>query len=393
MNICFITSDFPNALKGGVERVVHNLSRIFVTNGHKVITLSREAPCSNEYDKNQNFSLNNKTEILSPENTTFAVDLIKKFDINTIIYASHHHDMFELALEIKKQTNCKLISTYYNCPNALLKGISDEFAKIQFSNNSLISKIKQYVFLKLGYVIKLRKRKTYLRKKFSYQYENSDAFVVESIHYIKILASLIGKDCHNIYAIPNPISKFNNNLTITREKNVLYIARMNIEQKRPDRMLRIWKKVQQHFPEWNLLMIGDGPNKQDMIKYAEELSLTNLKFIGNSELLPYYQCSEILCMTSTYEGFGLVLTESFQNGVIPIAFKSYEAIQDIIQNNTTGILIRPFDENLYAEKLSMLMKDQTLRNKYRTNIKNYDLETKFGDSIIYKNWLHIFDSI
>lgn len=393
MNICFITSDFPNALKGGVERVVHNLSHIFTANGHKVITLSKEAPYSNEYVKNQNYSLNDNTEILSSKNITFSINLIKQFSIDVIIYASHHHDMFELVLEIKRQTNCKLISTYYNCPNALMKGITDEFAKIQFSNNSLISKIKQYVILKLGYIIKLKKRKTYLQQKFSYQYENSDAFVVESTHYVKILASLIGKDCPNIYGIPNPISKFNNNSTSKREKNVLYIARMNIEQKRPDRMLRIWKKVQQYFPDWNLLMIGDGPNKQDMIKYAKKLSLTNIKFIGNSELLPYYQCAEILCMTSTYEGFGLVLTESFQNEVIPIAFKSYEAIQDIIQDNRTGILIRPFDENLYAEQLSMLMRDQTLRNKFRTNIKNYDLEAKFGDSIIYKNWLRIFDSI
>ena len=393
MNICFITSDFPNALKGGVERVVHNLGHIFTANGHKVITLSKEAPSSNEYVENQNYSLNGNTEVLHPNNITFSINLIKQFNIDVIIYASHHHDMFELALEIKRQTNCKLISTYYNCPNALIKGITDEFAKIQFSNNSLISKIKQYVILKLGYIIKLEKRKTYLQQKFSYQYENSDAFVVESTHYVKILASLIGKDCPNIYGIPNPISKFNNNSTSKREKNVLYIARMNIEQKRPDRMLRIWKKVQQYFPDWDLLMIGDGPNKQDMIKYAKKLSLTNIKFIGNSELLPYYQCSEILCMTSTYEGFGLVLTESFQNEVIPIAFKSYEAIQDIIQDNRTGILIKPFDENLYAEQLSMLMRDQTLRNKFRTNIKNYDLEAKFGDSIIYKNWLRIFDSI
>ena len=393
MNICFITSDFPDALKGGVERVVHNLSHIFATNGHKVITLSKEAPYSNEYVKNQNYSLKNNTEVLNPNNITFAINLIKQFSIDVIIYASHHHDMFELALEIKRQTNCKLISTYYNCPNALLKGITDEFAKIKFSNTSRISKIKQYAFLKLGYPIKLKKRKIYLQHKFSYQYANSDAFVVESTRYAKILTKLIGKECPNIYGIPNPISKFNNNTTIKREKNVLYIARMNIEQKRPDRMLRIWKKVQQHFPDWNLLMIGDGPNKQDMIKYAKELSLTNIKFIGNSELLPYYQSSEILCMTSTYEGFGLVRTESFQNEVIPIAFKSYEAIQDIILDKITGILIRPFDENLYAKQLGILMSNKNIRNKYRANIKNCDLEAHFGDSIIYKKWQHILNTI
>lgn len=45
----------------------------------------------------------------------------------------------------------------------------------------------------------------------------------------------------------------------------------------------------------------------------------NIQFIGNAKLDNYYKKAEILCMTSSFEGFGLVLTEALQNGIIPIA--------------------------------------------------------------------------
>lgn len=394
MNICFITSEFPDAQKGGIERVVCNLMSIYAKNGHKVITLSKDPPTMEFCKERLSFYLEDNSNILCLDNVKFATNLIQRFSVDIIIYASHHKDMFELALKIKKQTNCKLVTTYYNCPNALLKGINDEYAKIRFTNKSQFVKFIRYLFLKLVYWLKYWRINRFLEQKFCYQYENSNAFIVESPHYIKILESFIGqKNCPNIYAIPNPISKISYTSSIPKSKIVLYIARMNLEQKRPDRILRIWKKIQKNHIDWELLMIGDGPERDKLIKYAHDLELVNIKFIGNSELQPYYERAEILCMTSSYEGFGLVLTEAFQNEVIPIAFNSYEAIQDIIQNNKTGILIKPFDEDLYAKQLSILMQDDTLRDELRENIRHIGLDEKYGDSTIYSCWLRVFNSI
>jgi glycosyltransferase involved in cell wall biosynthesis len=44
-------------------------------------------------------------------------------------------------------------------------------------------------------------------------------------------------------------------------------------------------------------------------------------------------------MTSAYEGWGLTLTEAQQMGVVPIAFDSFGAVYDIIENEYNGLII------------------------------------------------------
>lgn len=46
-------------------------------------------------------------------------------------------------------------------------------------------------------------------------------------------------------------------------------------------------------------------------------------------------------MTSTFEGFGLVLPEAMQHGCVPMAFNSYAAVRDLVIPGETGILAPP----------------------------------------------------
>lgn len=59
-------------------------------------------------------------------------------------------------------------------------------------------------------------------------------------------------------------------------------------------------------------------------------------------------------MTSTFEGFGLVLVEAMQHGCVPIAFDSYPAVRDIISHGENGILIPPFQEEDYSNAIMAL---------------------------------------
>ena len=60
----------------------------------------------------------------------------------------------------------------------------------------------------------------------------------------------------------------------------------------------------------------------------------------------------IFCMTSNYEGFPMVLLEAMQFGCVPIAFKSFESLDDIIINHNNGYQITPFDIYEYINSLS-----------------------------------------
>lgn len=57
----------------------------------------------------------------------------------------------------------------------------------------------------------------------------------------------------------------------------------------------------------------------------------------------------------------MVLTEAMTFGVVPVAFNSYAAITDIIDDGKNGLLIPPFSHRAFARKLGALMKDEELR--------------------------------
>ena len=49
----------------------------------------------------------------------------------------------------------------------------------------------------------------------------------------------------------------------------------------------------------------------------------------------------------------MVLIEALTYGVVPIAFASFEALQDIIKDGINGFVITPFDKKKYADRLTV----------------------------------------
>ena len=93
-------------------------------------------------------------------------------------------------------------------------------------------------------------------------------------------------------------------------------------------------------------------------------------------------------MTSLCEGWGLTLLEAQQMGVVPIAFNTYEALQDIIQNQYNGILIPERNIQEYTSQLKILMTNSSTRQCLAVNAINscrqYDI-----DHIVQK-WTELF---
>lgn len=173
----------------------------------------------------------------------------------------------------------------------------------------------------------------------------------------------------------------------------MYVGRLCQQAKRPDRLICIWKKVYRNNPNWKLIVVGDGELKQQLIKYCVNQRIENIEFIGQTDPNPFYREASILCVTSTYEGFPLVINEALSYNVIPIAFKSFEAVSDLISNGENGYLIKPFDLKEYANCLNKLMHSETLQNQMRSFItKRFDSQ-KYSVNTITNQWYTIFNNI
>lgn len=253
---------------------------------------------------------------------------------------------------LRKVTRCKIIYHHHGLPRW---EVIDKLSRLE-KRNSWSARLK----------ISLEQRFHYYSRRF-YQriypsiYRSVDRFVVlcdlyrhefeQEIFHISPSESKIRTQI-------NPLKPFPE-VNLQKNKEVLYLGRMTYADKRVDRLLRIWAEVEPQFPDWELKLVGDGDQRPALEEQARALGLKRARFCGYStRVAEHYSTAAILCMTSTFEGWPLVLVEAQANGVVPIAFDSVGGITEIIgREQPLGVLVEPFDEEAYTRELINMMRD------------------------------------
>jgi glycosyltransferase involved in cell wall biosynthesis len=194
-----------------------------------------------------------------------------------------------------------------------------------------------------------------------------------------------------LIAFPNPFIINDQEDSCHKENIVLYVGRINYQQKRTDLLVDIWEQAGKKLPEWELWVVGYGQLQESIEKSLRGKGIGNVRFWGFQNPEPYYKKAKIFVMTSAFEGFGNVLIEAQNHGAVPVLFNSYSAASDIINNGSDGFLISPFDTSGFAEKIVMLAKDAGLQDSMSKNaIRN---ATRFDIKTVGKLWLNLFEEL
>ena len=96
-----------------------------------------------------------------------------------------------------------------------------------------------------------------------------------------------------------------------------------------------------------------------------------------------------LLMTSSFEGWGLTLTEAQQYGCVPLAFHSFASLTDIITDKVNGFAIPNDDISLYIKQMKLLMTDEKLRKSMSANA--IESSKQFSIEIIIKKWMEVIN--
>lgn len=269
----------------------------------------------------------------------------------------------------------------------LLENYSGNTPAIIDMHHSDISSRFRAPFLKRMYYGLTWRRNFYLRL------AHADAFVVLSDSFKQDFQRFLpGVGRKKVTAIPNMNTFENVDIPSGKEKEVLFVGRLDNPVKGVDRLLKIWSLVCRREPGWFLRIVGDGPDRESLARLAEECGCINYSFEGSSDHPEeYYRRAAILCMTSTFEGFGMVLIEGMQHGCVPMAFESFTAVRDIIEPDRTGILVPPFDLEQYADRLLGLMRDGGKREAMAGAC--FRSSKKFSKSRITGLWENLFSSL
>ena len=108
------------------------------------------------------------------------------------------------------------------------------------------------------------------------------------------------------------------------------------------------------------------------------------------DVTPYVEQSSILCLTSEYEGFGIVLIEAMLKGLPVIAFE-YVGVHDIIEDGVDGYIIPFGDVEAYADKLRSLMSSREERLRLREAA--FRSVTKFNRERVMRRWTGLFETL
>ena len=227
------------------------------------------------------------------------------------------------------------------------------------------------------------------------EYEVSDAYTVLCDSYKNQIADVLGIEAvtSQIYPIENPERPVEN-VCWEKEPVVMFCGRFENWSKRIDRLLRIWRKVQEQMPQWRLVLVGDGADNAMLKGLAVELGLERVSFEGmQKNISEYYDRASVVAMTSETEGWPLALSEAQAYGCIGVAFGCTAGVSEILgPDGECGFIIPPFDEDMFAEtlvKISLMSDDEQMRIRRNAVEKR----RKYAPEVIAEKWKSLFDRL
>lgn len=205
----------------------------------------------------------------------------------------------------------------------------------------------------------------------------------------------LGEKGKNVIHLPNPLSLQVCDTVPPKKKILFACGRLDgWYVKGFDILINAWGKIANRFPEWRLLIAGEGSNSSNdyLQSIANKYKLgTQISFLGFVDVEPIYKESSIFVLSSRYEGFGMVLIEAMSQGCACIACDWRGRQKEIIPNDDFGLICPPSDIVLLSNSIERLIEDSDLRQLIQKNslirAQNYELPK------IIDRWEDIFKSV
>lgn len=198
----------------------------------------------------------------------------------------------------------------------------------------------------------------------------------------------------NIEVIPNAAMHVSDAYSDVMNKRVIAVGRLDY-QKGFDRLIQAWELVQYtgKFTDWKLDIFGQGEWREMLQQMIDKAELQNTVCLNRptKQIGEEYVKSDMLVMSSNYEGFPMVMIEAMACGLPVVSFDYKCGPKDIIQTGINGLLVPNGDIQALADAMMKVMEDEAYRKMLSLNARK--VVDTYSEQAVMSQWIRLFTSI
>lgn len=330
--------------RGGAERVVSVLGNSLDEKTYKVIIV-----CLNEAE--QAYQVSNSVKIINLLHRTGKENVLNRVKYGFLTF----YRLVKLLL--KEKPFCAI--SFMTSAN-LWTGISSRLLNIPYIVSERTT--PDHTINEFGFLLKWIS---------SIIYRESKAIVVPSKGIEDCMKQTKAfQNLKNYKVIRNPINifKISSNIKVHSRKFILGVGRLGYE-KGFDQLILAFGGLK--FYDIDLLIVGEGNEKQNLIELITKLKLNDRVYLlgAKNELLDYYKQAELFVLPSRNEGYPNALIEAMSNGCACVAMNCEFGPSEIIKNGVNGLLVENNNVHLLSKAIFKILINPILKEKLSVNAK------------------------
>lgn len=354
MKILMLTWEYPPRIVGGIARVVHDLSKRLIKDGHEVTVVTYKDGDAPEYENDKGVNVYRVDNYMIHPNNF--IDWIMQLNFNMITKATeimnkegkfdviHAHDWLVTyaAKSLKNSYQIPIVATIHATEAGRNSGIHDETQRYINDTEWLLT------------------------------YEATE--VIVNSNFMKgDIQRLFGLPFEKVNVIPNGINltnfsgverdyEFRRQYAMDNEKIILYVGRL-VYEKGIQNLVSAMPKILSQYHDSKLVIAGKGGMIDELKAQAEHMGLGNkvyfTGYLDSKQVQKMYKCADVAVFPSTYEPFGIVALEAMLAGV-PTVVSDVGGLNEIVNHGIDGMKSYAGNANSIADSVLSLLYDPQL---------------------------------
>ena len=355
MKILMLTWEYPPRIVGGIARVVHDLSKRLIKDGHEVTVVTyRDSADVPEYENDKGVNVYRVDNYMIHPNNF--IDWIMQLNFNMLSKATeiinkeggfdviHAHDWLVTyaAKSLKNAYDIPIVATIHATEAGRNSGIHDETQRYINDTEWLLT------------------------------YEATEV-IVNSNYMKNEIQRLFGLPFDKINVIPNGINlsnftgierdyDFRRQYAMDNEKISLYVGR-RVYEKGVQHLIAAMPKILSNYNDAKLIIAGRGGMMDELRAEASNLGLNDkiyfTGYLNSKQVQKMYKCADVAVFPSTYEPFGIVALEAMLAGV-PTVVSDVGGLDEIVTHGVDGMKSYAGNANSIADSVTALLYDHQL---------------------------------